>query len=172
MAQRRFHYEQAFEHYLRARSIAYVAVDEARRALTASGGRAAALPIKSFDFVVYSKRGANLLVEIKGRKHSGKTGKALQNWVSKEDLAGLPEWGRLFGGGFEPAFVFMFWCDTEPPDALFQDMFEFNGRWYAVLAVRLSGYAPVARPRSPKWGTVSVPAKAFHAAARPLTEML
>ena len=33
MAQRRFHYELAFEHYLRAKAIPYVAVDEAKRSL-------------------------------------------------------------------------------------------------------------------------------------------
>ena len=32
MAQRRFHYEQAFERYLRQHAIPYVAVDEAKRA--------------------------------------------------------------------------------------------------------------------------------------------
>lgn len=172
MAQRRFHYEQAFEHYLRMNHLAYVAVDEARRALTASGGRAVVLPLKSFDFVVYSPRGANLLVEIKGRKHSGKSGKALQNWVSADDLKGLPEWGRLFGAGFEPAFVFMFWCETQPPDALFREMFEFGGRWYAVLAVKLGDYAPHARKRSDKWGTVSIPAAQFNRVALPLTQLL
>jgi hypothetical protein len=33
MAQRRFHYEQAFEHYLRATRTPYIAVDEAKKAL-------------------------------------------------------------------------------------------------------------------------------------------
>src|SRR5688572_22372104 len=33
MAQRRFHYEQAFEHFLRANRVPYVAVDEAKKAL-------------------------------------------------------------------------------------------------------------------------------------------
>ena len=33
VAQRRFHYEQAFEHYLRANRVPYVAVDEAKKAL-------------------------------------------------------------------------------------------------------------------------------------------
>lgn len=172
MAQRRFHYEQAFEHYLRANRIAYVAVDEARRALTASGGRTVVLPLKSFDFVVYSPRGVNLLAEIKGRKHSGRTGKALQNWVGKDDLEGLPQWGRLFGAGFEPVLVFMFWCEVQPPDALFQDLFEFGGKWYAILAVKLGDYAPLARQRSAKWGTVSVPAADFARIARPLGELL
>ena len=78
MAQRRFHYDAAFEHYLRANAIPYVAVDEAKRALQRkqSGGIAGASKLKSFDFVVYSESGPNLLVDVKGRKHSGRTGRA------------------------------------------------------------------------------------------------
>jgi hypothetical protein len=169
MAQRRFHYELAFEHYLRANAIPYVAVDEAKRALQ---GREAPLKLKSFDFVVYSQSASNLLVDVKGRKHSGKTGKALQNWVTGDDIDCLGEWAKIFGSGFEPAFVFMFWCEAEPPDALFQEMFEFGGKWYAVLAAKLGDYRACQAPRSEKWGTVSVPAKEFHRFARPLKEML
>ncbi len=58
MAQRRFHYEQAFEHYLRSNGIPYVAVDEAKRALQGRAGDPAAKKLKSFDFVVYSESGA------------------------------------------------------------------------------------------------------------------
>ena len=169
MAQRRFHYELAFEHYLRANAIPYVAVDEAKRALHGKDLRVA---LKSFDFVVYSRGGNNLLVDVKGRKHSGKTGKALQNWVTKDDIEAMTEWAKIFGSGFEPAFVFMFWCEAEPPDALFQEMFEFGEKWYAVLAIRLRDYAGHQRPRSERWGTVSIPAKEFHAGARPLKELL
>ena len=39
----------------------YVAVDEAKRALFSTA------KLKSFDFVVYSKTGPNLLVDVKGR---------------------------------------------------------------------------------------------------------
>jgi len=169
MAQRRFHYELAFEHYLRANAIPYVAVDEAKRALH---GKDLRVTLKSFDFVVYSKAANNLLVDVKGRKHSGKTGKSLQNWVTQDDLDALGQWAKIFGGGFEPAFVFMFWCEAEPPDSLFQEMFEFGEKWYAVLAIRLSDYVGHQRRRSARWGTVSIPAKAFHAAALPLKELL
>src|SRR5687768_4718405 len=106
MAQRRFHYELAFEHYLRANAIPYVAVDEAKRALQ---GKHLRVKLKSFDFVVYSAAGTNLLVDVKGRKHSGRTGNSLQNWVTGDDIACLGEWAKIFGAGFEPAFVFMFW---------------------------------------------------------------
>ena len=37
MTQRRFHYEKAFEYYLRANKIPYVAVDEAKKSLISNG---------------------------------------------------------------------------------------------------------------------------------------
>ena len=167
--QRRFHYDQAFEHYLRANGIPYVAVDEAKRAVD---GRAQPRGLKSFDFVVYSESGANLLVDVKGRKHSGRTGRQLQNWVTREDVKALNQWGGIFGEGFEGAFAFLFWCDVQPPDALFHEIFAFGERWYAVLAVRLSDYEPHMRRRSAKWDTVSLPTKAFDDVAMPLKQLL
>ncbi|MEM0913215.1 MAG: HYExAFE family protein [Planctomycetota bacterium] len=167
--QRRHHYEQAFEHFLRANGIPYVAVDEAKRAL--SGG-ASKLPLKSFDFVVYAEGKPNLLVDVKGRKHAGTTGKQLQNWVTRDDVTSMQKWAGIFGDGFEPAFAFLFWCDRQPPDALFLDVFEFGERWYAVLAARLSDYTPAMRERSAKWDTVSIPAAEFNRIAVPLHELL
>ncbi len=74
MAQRRHHYELAFEHYLRDRRVPYVAVDEARKALLPEDAQLLVTDpglgqrsLKSFDFVLYG-RDANLLVEIKGRR--------------------------------------------------------------------------------------------------------
>src|SRR6478752_6364042 len=101
MAQRRHHYEHAFEGYLRARRIPYVAVDEARKALLpeahqlkliAPGGEAGqpsrALALKSFDFVIYGQ-GSNVLVEIKGRRVARRAGRLggsavgrLESWVT------------------------------------------------------------------------------------------
>lgn len=169
MAQRRFHYDAAFEHYLRANAIPYVAVDEAKRALH---GRTLPLKLKSFDFVVYAEAGPNLLIDVKGRKHSGKTGRALQNWVTADDVKCLEKWAAIFGEGFDAAFAFLFWCDVQPPDALFHEIFEFGDRWYAVLAIRLSDYRAHMRRRSAKWDTVSIPAKAFDAVAVPLKSLL
>ena len=62
MAHRNIHYEAAFEDYLRAKGWPYIAVDEAKKAIFAGGA------IKSFDFLVYSASGPNLLVDVKGRK--------------------------------------------------------------------------------------------------------
>ena len=55
------HYEAAFEDYLRKKGLPYIAVDEAKKALFAGA------KLKSFDFVVYNKKGPNLLVDVKGR---------------------------------------------------------------------------------------------------------
>lgn len=169
MAQRRFHYDGAFEHYLRANAIPYVVVDEAKRALS---GRGVPEGLKSFDFVVYSASGPNLLVDVKGRKHSGRTGRALQNWVTRDDVRCLNQWRGIFGDGFEAAFAFLFWCDQQPPDALFHEIFTFGERWYAVQAVTLDAYQQHMTPRSAKWDTVSLPAKAFEQVAQPLKELL
>jgi len=189
MANRRFHYDRAFEHYLRANAIPYIAVDEAKRALATAGGHQAQRrpaagsqkadvdfrgpqKLKSFDFVVYSKRHRNLLIDVKGRKHAGKTGRAFQNWVTRDDVDCLARWAQIFGPDFEPAFAFLSWCDAQPPDALFHEVFAYGERWYAVLAVRLADYTRHMRDRSAKWDTVSIPAKAFTELSQPLGQLL
>jgi hypothetical protein len=189
MAQRRHHYETAFEDYLRAKRIPYVAVNEARKALlpahaefsvAASDPRATAADtadakpesLKCFDFVVYSDRG-NLLIDIKGRKVSRRkpptTGSALaaaprsglESWVTQEDVDSLTRWRALFGEGFDAAFVFVYWCDDQPPDGLFQEVFEHRGRWYAVRCVKMDAYVASMKMRSQKWKTVHVPSREF-----------
>ncbi|MBI1370148.1 MAG: hypothetical protein GC162_16025 [Planctomycetes bacterium] len=166
MAQRRFHYDGAFEHYLRAKAIPYVAVDEAKKAM--QGAR----KLKSFDFVVYAENGPNLLVDVKGRKHSGRSRRQLDNWVTHDDVTDLLQWEEVFGTGFEAALVFLFWCEAQPPDALFHEIYEHRGRWYAVLAMRVREYAQHMTERSPKWNTVHVPASVFNDRAMPLMSML
>src|ERR1700759_1643285 len=70
MADRTVHYEAAFEAFLRERGIPCVAVDEAKKALFANA------KLKSFDFVVYSKSGPNLLIDVKGRQARKGTGRS------------------------------------------------------------------------------------------------
>lgn len=163
---RRFHYEAAFEHYLRAKQIPYVAVDEARKALRGQ------VKLKNFDFVVYGQAGPNLLVDVKGRKHSGRSHKALDNWVTDEDVQDLRQWQEVFGEGFRAAFVFLYWCETQPPDALFLETFTYRDRWYAVLATTVAEYQAHMKPRSERWRTVHVSAEAYARISRPLMELL
>ena len=62
MAQRSNHYDAAFEAYLRQLRTPHVVVDETRRALLQQAS------LKSMDFIVYSARKPNLLVDGKGRR--------------------------------------------------------------------------------------------------------
>lgn len=186
MAQRRHHYERAFEGYLRDQRVPYMAVNEARRALlpkqakleliemkNGAGGEKSG--IKNFDFVVYGDpadegvvdgSGAdNLLVEVKGRRlprmrlADGRPAKArLESWVTMDDVDALGTWERLFGDGYTGVFVFVYWCDDVPPDGLFAEVFEYQGRWYTVRAVTLADYQEHMKVRSPKWRTVNLAA--------------
>jgi hypothetical protein len=173
VAQRRFHYEQAFEHYLRSNRVPYVAVDEAKKALapaTGKGGGPSSL--KSFDFVVYTPA-RNLLIDVKGRMFGrpSKTpaGGHYESWVTRDDVQCLEQWERLFGEGFAATFVFAYCLRRQPPDALFEEVFEFNERWYALREVGLHDYRAAMQPRSAKWETVSIPARTFAAISRPFS---
>jgi hypothetical protein len=256
VAQRRHHYERAFEAYLRLRRVPYVAVDEARRALlpevaapgprrrkrngatpAAAEGLSAEVAealnrapeplapmvgegrsaLKSFDFVLYDSA-RNLLVDVKGRKVTrrmggrssirealanrrgpgGLAGSAeepggpedpaderalsaleadpgwslnrrgrLESWVTQDDVDSLRRWEELFGEGFASAFVFVYWCDEQPPDGLFQEVFDFQGRWYALRAITLADYAGAMKTRSARWRTVDLPAEAFERLSQP-----
>lgn len=166
MAQRRFHYDRAFEHYLRAKAIPYVSVDEARKAFDGP------TKLKNFDFVVYGGQGENLLVDVKGRKHSGRSRKQLDNWVTADDIECLMRWEQVFGTSFSAALVFLYWCEAQPPDALFLETFCFGERWYSVLATKVRDYRNHMTRRSVKWETVHVPAADFAKISRPLMALL
>lgn len=188
MAQRRHHYERAFEGYLRDQRVPYMAVNEARRALLPKqakleleGAEGQKSAIKNFDFVVYGDpaddgvadgRGGmgadNLLVEVKGRRlprmrlADGRPAKArLESWVTMDDVEALGTWERLFGEGYRAVFVFVYWCDDVPPDGLFAEVFSYQSRWYTVRAVTLEEYTGCMKVRSPKWRTVHLPTADF-----------
>lgn len=165
MAQRRFHYEQAFEAYLRSRRIPYIAVDEARKTLLPADQP---LPsIKSFDFVVsgLDVPTTRRLVDVKGRLF--KRGRQYQNWVTLDDIDALGYWERILGNGFVGTFVFIFALEQQPPDALFEAVFGHAGRWYAMREITLADYRRAMRPRSPKWRTVHLSGADFEQMSRP-----
>lgn len=174
MAQRDNHYEAAFEDYLRCRGWPYVAVDETKKAIFADAR------IKSFDFLVYSSEGANLLVDVKGRKFpdgvkGGKqrgASKAWENWVTREDVEGLGEWQKVFGAGFVAALVFAYWLQGPPQRAPFEDVHLYRGKHYAFAAVTLAEYVAAAKPRSAKWQTIAVPGAELAALARDVSALL
>ena len=161
MAHRKVHYEAAFEDYLRARGWPYVVVDEAKKAIFGSAS------IKSFDFVVYSELGPNLLVDVKGRKFPDRRGgagnhsKAWENWITGPDANGLQRWQEVFGEQFAPVLVFAYWLQGPPQRAPFADVHFFRGKHYAFVAVALEDYLAESKARSARWDTLGVPGKRF-----------
>lgn len=163
MADRTVHYEAAFEAWLRHRGIPYVAVDEAKKALFADAR------LKSFDFVVYSPRGPNLLIDVKGRQcRDSASRRGFETWTGQRDVEDLLQWEQVFGEGFKALLTFVYWVD--PPLVPGPGLFEFRDKWYLLLGVDLAEYRNHMRRRSPKWETVSLPAEDFRQLARPLDE--
>ena len=166
MAHRKVHYEAAFEDYLRARRWPYVAVDEAKKAAFAD------LSLKSFDFIVYSETGANLLVDVKGRKFpdpeatGGHRTRAWENWATRDDVEGLQQWQRVFGTDFVAVLVFAYWLQGAAGQSPFELVHTFRDRSYAFVGIRLDEYVSMSRPRSARWQTIGVPSQVFsrHAA--------
>lgn len=165
MAQRHIHYEAAFQDFLRSRGWPYLPIDETKKAIF-SGAR-----IKSFDFLVYPPTGPAWLVDVKGRKfpYELKRGRRYwENWVTRDDIEGLRQWEGVFGEGFSPVFVFVYWLVGAGARQPGGELHVFKNQCYAILCVDAAEYAARARPRSAKWDTVTVPTAAFRKMARPI----
>lgn len=180
MAIRSNHYDVAFEEYLRARCVPYVAVDEKRRALLADSS------IKSFDFIVEAD-GPNLLVDVKGRLwgasqnvlRGGRRGSSRkwENWATEDDIASLLKWEQVFGESFRAMLVFAYAVEapTPIPSADERDdatLFKHNGRTYFFASMSVRDYACYMKPRSAGWNTVTVPAADYRANRQPLETLL
>jgi hypothetical protein len=165
MANRKVIYEACFEDYLRSAGVPYVAVDEAKKALFAG------VQLKSFDFVVYSDSGPNLLADVKGRTFLGQgvRGGSLENWTTREDLGSLARWESVFGSGFTALLVFCYHLEVPQAAARFETVHLFRGEYFGLLGVSRQAYAEACRTRSRSWDTVSVPAAAFRGMVRPVS---
>jgi hypothetical protein len=165
MADRSVHYEAAFEAFLRDRKTPYVAVDEAKKALFADA------KLKSFDFVVYSRGGPNLLVDVKGRQaRTSSGGRGYETWATERDIEDLVQWQQVFGEGFTAVLAFLYWID--PPLLPEAGTFEHRDRWYLLMGIDLKEYRDHMRRRSAKWETVALSREDFRQLARPLESWL
>jgi hypothetical protein len=165
MADRNVHYEAAFEAFLRERGIPCVAVDEAKKALFANA------KLKSFDFVVYSKSGPNLLIDVKGRQLRNRTGRTgFETWATEQDVNDLMQWEQVFGDGYKALLTFVYWID--PPLHAEPGMYMHRNRWYLLMGIDLAEYRNHMRRRSAKWETVALPAEDFRSLARPIENWL
>jgi hypothetical protein len=162
-----------------------------------SGEGARELALKSFDFVIYGEglnllcevKGRRITLPSRASANSNAGGAGgllggamgglgggggmsarvgrLENWVTNDDVESLACWERLFGAGFAAAFIFVYWCDAQPPDGLFQEIFSHRDRWYAIRACTLADYAAHMRVRSPKWRTLHVSPRTFERISHP-----
>ena len=169
MALRGNHYDAAFEAFLRTRRTPYVAVDEQRRALLEQQS------LKSMDFIVYSPRTANLLVDVKGRRFpSGDpdSGHKWENWATAEDLPALLKWQEVFGDDFRAILVFAYHVVSDAARGNFQDLFAFRDKEYAFYGVWADQYRQAMHTRSESWQTVSVPSGVFRDLRVPIGDFL
>ncbi|MCA9003725.1 MAG: HYExAFE family protein [Planctomycetaceae bacterium] len=169
MVIRRNHYDAAFEAYLRAQKIPYVAVDEKRRALAKDAS------IKSLDFIVYGSEGPNLLIDVKGRTeitpHQNQS-RRWENWATLEDIQGLQRWQDLFGNGFVSSFVFAYQLPENSISNSLEKLFEFRGSLYAFYLVKIDEYRLKMKPRSESWQTVFLHQQDFHEMRKPVDAVI
>jgi hypothetical protein len=163
------HYDVAFEAFLRTQRTPYVVVDEARRALLNDAS------LKSMDFIVYSSRAQNLLVDVKGRRFpSGGPANRheWENWATHDDIKSLLHWQQVFGNGFRALLVFAY--DIADPRALarLRPALTFRKRAYAFYGVWVDDYSLQMRVRSQSWETVSLPSRAYRELRAPIEQFL
>ncbi|GIW87243.1 MAG: hypothetical protein KatS3mg108_1567 [Isosphaeraceae bacterium] len=168
MAHRSNHYEAAFEARVRADSVPCVAIDQTRRPLTAAGG------LKNPDFILYPRRGPNLVVEVKGKIGKRRAGpRSWENWVTTDDLDGLARWQAMFGPGFRAVLAFVY-AEPRPEFGLpaGEGGFEFRGRVYRFWTIAYDDYIEHLRSRGPAWKAVAMARREFRRRVRPLSEWL
>ncbi|MEM9351522.1 MAG: HYExAFE family protein [Planctomycetota bacterium] len=162
------HYERAFEAYLRAHRVPYVAVDETRRSLDAHGS------LKNVDFIVSPSDATPLPLDVKGRRFpSGSANPQYwRNWSTWDDLRGLAAWQEKLGPASCALLVFAYHVVGERAPLRADQLHAFEQRRYAFLGVRVADYVRFARPLSKRWQTVRMPTPVFRQAARPFAELL
>ncbi|MGH7128200.1 MAG: HYExAFE family protein [Planctomycetaceae bacterium] len=169
MALRSNHYDFAFQEYLRVTRTPHIVVDESRRALLEEAS------LKSMDFIVYSPRGRNLLVDVKGRKFpSGGDGRGpkWENWATRDDIQSLLRWQEVFGGDFRAALVFAYQLTDERCRAELVRPFACRQRTYAFYVIWADEYRRRMRRRSESWQTVCLPRRDFRELCLPIAEFL
>ncbi len=164
MAKRDNHYEAAFEAYLRALRIPYVAVDEAKRSFLAGG------TLKSADFIL-TPPGASTawLADVKGRRFpAGKQKQFWKNWSTNDELRSLARWEELLGPQFTGLLVFAYHVVGPLAPLPEAELFAFRGERYGFVGIRLHHYTSCAHQISPKWDTVAMPVARFRELAEPM----
>ncbi len=168
MVQRHNHYEVAFEEYLRSVRSPYVAVDESRRSLLGDHS------IKNLDFIVSPAHiEQSWLIDVKGRRFpTRRGGQYWRNWSTWDDIQGLAQWEHFFGNRFVGILLFAYHVIGDQSPLPAEELFEFRGKLYGFIAVRLDHYASWAKPISTKWQTLAVPTERFRQLGVPFSRLV
>jgi hypothetical protein len=163
------HYEKAFESWLKDNGIQYLAVDQQKRTAFSRS------KIKSFDFLFYTPDMRAFIAEVKGRKFSGKNFSAfgsLPNWVTDDDITGLENWIRIFSSQYHGLFVFAYDLENIDVETDGREIYEYLGKRYVFMAVRLADYLDGATVRSIKWKTLHLSAEYFKKCVLNIDELI
>ncbi len=169
MALRNNHYDAAFEAFLTQTCVPFVVVDEARRAVLQQAS------LKSMDFIVYSRRQWNLIVDVKGRRFPSGSDDHVhkwENWATADDIESLLRWQTVFGAGFRSLLVFAYCAGDARALCELGTCFQFRERHYAFFGVWADEYRDEMRQRSPSWQTVSLPSRVYREKRSTISEFL
>lgn len=157
------HYERAFERYLRRKDIPHFASRQEFRNSLEEGET-----LKNFDFVVSDPLGGNWIVDIKGRRFPGgrKSRRYWKNWITRDDMTGLLQWEHRLGSNFHALLVFAYLIEDSRSPLPERELFIWQDRYYAFIAVDLHEYISEARMISPRWQTFELPIQRFRAMGR------
>ena len=161
-------YEWCVIEYLKYRELHHYRIEDLKKFMVNISDES----IKNFDILVPGNDG-NVLIEIKGRKASGKNKLRFENWVTGEDIQSLMHWQKMFGKHFMSIFCFVYKIDFDMPAANTEfTSFSANNMRFAMFGIELDKYIAESSLRSIKWNTFSLNSKAFIKHSRPFTSFL
>lgn len=167
------HYELMFENFLRKNNFLYIAINEAKRPVF-NGER-----IKNFDFIVVSKNGKLVLIDIKGKQfpYESKYGKNYwENWIEIDDGKFLKMWSKIFGNNAIGILVFAYLIKYKEDEKYFKDIFTFKRNKYGLIAIEINEYLKHSKPRSKSgkgtFNTISVSREKLAKLVKPISYFL
>ncbi|MCD4658086.1 MAG: HYExAFE family protein, partial [Planctomycetes bacterium] len=149
-------YEWCVIEYLKYRKLHHYRIEDLKQFMDRKTDES----IKNFDILVPGTD-ENVLIEVKGRKASGKNKLRFENWVTGEDIQSLMHWKKMFGKDFMSIFCFVYKIDHDMPAANSAfTCFSANNMRFAIFGIELNKYIAESSLRSIKWNTFSLNAKA------------
>jgi hypothetical protein len=161
-------YEWSVIEYLKYRNLYYYRIEELEQFFSNQYDKS----VKNFDILVPGNN-VHLLIEIKGRKASGKNKLRFENWVSGEDIQSLIHWKQKFGEFFKGIFCFVYKIEPYMPPAKTEfTSYSCNNLRYALFGVDIDKYIAKSTLRSIKWNTFSLSTEVFRKCSKPFEHFL